>query len=101
MEELADVILSVAGSVWIYPIVFALTLADAFLVIMPSETMVVALAALSMSAGMRRCSARLSDNPVLAVVLSVVTALTLGVPIDHVAARIADRRRPVAPPERG
>lgn len=34
-----------------YPLVFALTIADAFLVVLPSETVVVALAALSMSTG--------------------------------------------------
>ena len=51
MEQLADAVLGLAESAWVYPVVFALTVADAFLVIVPSETVVVSLAALSASGG--------------------------------------------------
>jgi membrane-associated protein len=51
VDDLTELVLSVTGSAWMYPLVFALTVADAFLVILPSETVVVALAALSMSTG--------------------------------------------------
>ncbi|WP_166871047.1 DedA family protein [Salinibacterium sp. ZJ450] len=207
MDELAAFVVSLAESPWMYGLVLVLTVADAFLVVLPSETLVVALAALSAAAGSpeivllvltaaigamlgdvlcyligrrigvtrfrwmrgpriaagihwaqnaldRRAAvliltaryvpfARIAvnltagamrfplkrylpltviagtgwalyntsvgalfgswlpDNPVLAVVLSVVTAITLGVTIDYVAARIADRRKPATPPERG
>lgn len=44
-------ILQFAASPWIYPLVFALVVADAFLVVLPSETVVVALGALALSTG--------------------------------------------------
>jgi len=43
--------LAVAGSAWVYPLTAALIIADAFLVIVPSETVVVALGALALSSG--------------------------------------------------
>lgn len=42
---------AVAASPWLYPIVFLLIVGDAFLVVLPGETTVVALAALSGSVG--------------------------------------------------
>lgn len=51
MEELTHAVLQIAGSPWIYPALFALVVADAFLVIVPSETVVVALGALAAATG--------------------------------------------------
>ena len=51
VEQLEEWILGLAASEWVYLGVFALTVADAFLVIVPSETVVVGLAALSASTG--------------------------------------------------
>jgi membrane-associated protein len=51
MDLLTDAALETASSPWIYLVVFALTVLDAFLVVVPSETVLVALAALSLSAG--------------------------------------------------
>ena len=51
MEQLEQWILGLAASEWVYLGVFVLTVADAFLVIVPSETVVVGLAALSASTG--------------------------------------------------
>lgn len=43
--------LAAAGSPWVYPSVFVLVVLDAFLVVVPSETVVVALGALAFSHG--------------------------------------------------
>ena len=51
MDQIVDVAVQVAGSPWVYVVVFVLTVLDAFLVIVPSETVVVALGALSLSTG--------------------------------------------------
>ena len=51
MEELSRAVLEIAASPWIYPALFLLVVADAFLVILPSETVVVALGALAASSG--------------------------------------------------
>ncbi|HWR85337.1 MAG TPA: DedA family protein, partial [Rhodoglobus sp.] len=55
MEPVIDAVteftLAFAASPWIYPLTFALTVLDAFLVVVPSETVVVALGALSASSG--------------------------------------------------
>lgn len=51
MEELSHAVLDVAASPWIYPALLLLVIADAFLVILPSETVVVALGALAASSG--------------------------------------------------
>jgi membrane-associated protein len=51
MDLLTDAALETASSPWIYLVVFVLTVLDAFLVVVPSETVIVALAALSLSAG--------------------------------------------------
>jgi membrane-associated protein len=51
MEQLTDAAVAAASSPWVYAIVFALTVLDAFLVVVPSETVVVALGALALSSG--------------------------------------------------
>jgi len=51
VDVVLQVVLSLAESPWVYPLVFLLTLADAFLVIVPSETVVVGLAAISATSG--------------------------------------------------
>ncbi|GAB2459055.1 membrane protein DedA with SNARE-associated domain [Conyzicola lurida] len=51
MDEFVDAALALADAPGIYAVVFAFTLLDAFLVIVPSETLVVALGALAMSTG--------------------------------------------------
>ncbi|WP_349236211.1 DedA family protein [Cryobacterium sp. BB307] len=51
MQELVDWVIEAAGSPWVFPVVFALIVADAFLIVVPSETVVVALGALALSAG--------------------------------------------------
>jgi len=43
--------LALAGSPWLFPALFALVVGDAFLVVLPSETVVVALAAMSGATG--------------------------------------------------
>ncbi|MAT18038.1 MAG: hypothetical protein CMF56_05660 [Leifsonia sp.] len=44
-------VLDLASSPWLYPLVFALVVGDAFLVVLPSETVVVALGALAGATG--------------------------------------------------
>lgn len=51
MEELTGAVLELAASPWIYPALFVLVVADAFLVVVPSETVVVALGALAAASG--------------------------------------------------
>jgi membrane protein DedA with SNARE-associated domain len=49
--EIEHALLGLAGSPWIYGALFVLVVADAFLVVLPSETLVVALGALAASGG--------------------------------------------------
>lgn len=51
MDAVAQFVIDAAASPWLYPFVFLLTVSDAFLVIVPSETVVVALGALATSTG--------------------------------------------------
>ena len=51
MDQIADVALNLASSPWVYVVVFLLTVLDAFFIIVPSETVVVALGALALSTG--------------------------------------------------
>jgi membrane-associated protein len=51
VEELTAWLVASAASPWIYPALFALVVADAFLVVLPSETLVVALGALAAATG--------------------------------------------------
>lgn len=46
-----DLVTQLAASPWLLPAVFALVVGDAFLVVLPSETLVVALGALAATAG--------------------------------------------------
>jgi membrane-associated protein len=50
-DTLNALVLTLAGSAWVYPVVFALVLIDGFFPPLPSETAVVALGALAVSAG--------------------------------------------------
>ena len=61
---MARALLELASSPWIYVALFALVVADAFLVVLPSETVVVALGALAGAAG----------NPTLLVLFPVAAA---------------------------
>jgi membrane-associated protein len=51
MDEVTRGLLELASSPWIYPALFLLVVADAFLVVLPSETVVVALGALAGATG--------------------------------------------------
>ncbi|WP_343892083.1 DedA family protein, partial [Agromyces luteolus] len=53
-------IVAVAGSAWLFPVLFALVVGDAFLVVLPSETAVVALGAIAGATG----------NPALPLVIA-------------------------------
>ena len=67
MDVLLQAVLGLAGSEWVYLVVFALTVADAFLVIVPSETVVIGLAALSASTG----------SPVLGILIPVAAVAAM------------------------
>jgi membrane-associated protein len=51
MDEVTRGLLELASSPWIYPALFVLVVADAFFVVLPSETVVVALGALAGATG--------------------------------------------------
>jgi membrane-associated protein len=51
VNEIEQVLLGMASSPWIYAALFLLVVADAFLVVLPSETLVVALGALAAAGG--------------------------------------------------
>jgi membrane-associated protein len=51
VDALNDLVFALAGSAWVYPVVFALVVIDGFFPPLPSETVVVALGALAVSAG--------------------------------------------------
>ncbi len=51
MNEIQQALLGMAASPWIYAALFLLVVADAFLVVLPSETLVVALGALAAAGG--------------------------------------------------
>lgn len=63
-DALNALILALAGSAWVYPVVFAVVVIDGFFPPFPSETVVVALGALAVSAG----------SPNLGWLIGVVTA---------------------------
>lgn len=60
---------SVAGSPWLFPTLFALVVGDAFLVVLPSETAVVALGAIAGATG---------DPPLPAVVATAAVGALVG-----------------------
>lgn len=49
LAAITDMVTAAIGSPWIYLLVFAIALADAFLIVVPSETVVVALGAVALS----------------------------------------------------
>lgn len=51
LDALNDLVLALAGSAWVYPVVFVFVVIDGFFPPLPSETVVVALGALAVSAG--------------------------------------------------
>lgn len=51
LDALNDLVLALAGSAWVYPILFAFVVIDGFFPPLPSETVVVALGALAVSVG--------------------------------------------------
>ncbi|GHF11445.1 DedA family protein [Pseudolysinimonas yzui] len=51
MDEVTRVLVDLASSPWLYPALFLLVVVDAFLVVLPSETVVVALGALAGATG--------------------------------------------------
>ena len=51
MEDVTSWLLGIAGSPWVYVALFLLVVADAFLIVLPSETLVVALGALAAADG--------------------------------------------------
>jgi membrane-associated protein len=69
MDQITDATLLLATSPWIYAVVFLLTVLDAFFIVVPSETVVVALGALALSTG----------SPELAILIPVAAvAATIG-----------------------
>lgn len=67
MDEITQWVIDAAGSPWVLPVVALLTILDALLVIVPSETVVVALATLSISSG--------EPNLVLLIVVAAIAAV--------------------------
>jgi membrane-associated protein len=68
VDSLAAATLELLGSPWLLPAVFALTVLDAFLVVVPSETVLVALGALALSG-------HGPDLPLLIAVAAVAAAV--------------------------
>lgn len=68
MESVEQALIAMASSPWLPLALYGLVVADAFLVILPSETAVVALGALAAASG--------SPSPVLLVAVAAVGALT-------------------------
>jgi membrane-associated protein len=66
-DALNALVLTLAGSAWVYPVVFALVVIDGFFPPLPSETVVVALGALAVSAG--------TPHPVWLLVVAAMGAL--------------------------
>ncbi|WP_297602843.1 VTT domain-containing protein [Microcella sp.] len=67
MDAITQWVLDAAASIWVFPAVALLTVADAFLVVVPSETIVVALGSLSASSG--------SPHMVALIVVAAVSAM--------------------------
>lgn len=51
MDDVTQAVLALLGSPWLYPVVFAITALDALLIVVPSETVVVALGATAAATG--------------------------------------------------
>lgn len=67
VDEITQWVIDASGSPWVLPIVALLTILDAFLVVVPSETVVVALATLSVSSG--------APNLALLIIVAAVAAM--------------------------
>lgn len=63
----ADALVQLAASPWLLPALFALVVGDAFLVVLPSETLVVALGALAATTG--------HPNPLLVIPVAALGAV--------------------------
>lgn len=68
MESITAFVLEAVASPWLYPLIFVLILCDAFLVLLPSETVVVALGALAVSTG--------HPNPGFLIATAATAAIT-------------------------
>jgi membrane-associated protein len=84
MEQIEDAAVMLASSPWVYAVVFLLTVLDAFLIVVPSETVVVALGALALSTG----------SPELWVLIPVAAiAATIGDSLTFLLGRAVGLRR--------
>ncbi len=84
MDEVTQWVIDAAGSPWVLPVVALLTILDALLVIVPSETVVVALATLSISSGEPNLPLLIIVAAIAAVVgdsLTFALGRTLGSPM--------------------
>lgn len=79
-----ELLTAVAGSPWALPLLFALVLGDAFLVVIPGEAAVTALGALAVSHG---------DPPLAAVVLVAASAALTGDALCYLVGRTAGLER--------
>ncbi|WP_411699453.1 DedA family protein [Conyzicola sp.] len=91
MEYIADATLVLAASPWVYVVVFVLTVLDAFFIIVPSETVVVALGALALSTGSPELAVLI---PVAAVAATIGDSLTFWLGRTVGLERFAWMRRP-------
>jgi len=91
MDEIADAALQLASSPWVYVVVFVVTVLDAFFIIVPSETVVVALGALALSTGSPQLGILI---PVAASAATVGDSLTFWVGRSVGLRRFGRMRRP-------
>lgn len=68
LDAITNAVVTAAGSPWVYPAVFVLTVFDAVIVVLPSETVVVALGSLALSSG--------HPNIILLVPVAALAAMT-------------------------
>lgn len=84
MDEITDAVLAASSSPWVYQVVFLLAVLDAFLVVVPSETVIVALGALALSTGAPSLWLLIPVAAVAAVIGdSLVFAIGRGVGLDR------------------
>ncbi|GAB3606505.1 hypothetical protein GCM10027413_19140 [Conyzicola nivalis] len=91
MEQITDATLLLAASPWVYVVVFLLTVLDAFFIVVPSETVVVALGALALSTGSPDLTILI---PVAAVAATIGDSLTFWLGRVVGLVRFAWMRRP-------
>ena len=75
MDALTEWVVAAAASPWVLPLAALLTVADAFLVVVPSESVIVALASLSVSQGTPHLAALIAVAASAAVVGDSLTFL--------------------------